>query len=58
VRRGRLPRHRWADRDPEGSETSVLLLDRQDGRLLSRVDLSDEARHTKLYSVLPIEVTG
>ncbi len=58
VRRGRLPRHRWADRDPEGSETSVLLLDRQDGRLLARVDLTDETRHTKLYSVLPIEVTA
>lgn len=58
VRRGRLPRHRWADRDPEGSETSVLLLDRQNGRLLARVDLTDEARHAKLYSVLPIEVTA
>lgn len=58
VRRGRLPRHRWADREPDGSETSVLLLDRRDGRLLSRVELSDEVRHTKLYSVLPIEVTA
>jgi hypothetical protein len=56
VRRGRLPRHRWADREPDGSETSVLLLDRRDGRLLSRVDLTDEARHAKLYSVLPREV--
>jgi hypothetical protein len=54
VRRGRLPRHRWAERDPEGSETSVLLLDRADGRLLARVDLTDPQRHTKLYSVLPI----
>ena len=54
VRRGRLPRHRWADREPDGSETSVLLLDRQGGRLLSRVDLTDEARHAKLYSILPI----
>jgi hypothetical protein len=57
VRRGRLPRHRWADRDPEGSETSVLLLDRREGRLLARVVLTDKARHTKLYSILPIEVT-
>lgn len=55
VRRGRLPRHRWADRDPEGSETSVLLLDRGSGRLLARVDLSDRARHAKIYSVLPFE---
>lgn len=58
VRQQRLPRHRWADRDPEGSETSVLLLDRHDGRLLSRVDLTDEPRHAKLYSVLPFEVTA
>lgn len=56
VRRHRLPRHRWADRDPEGSETSVLLLDREDGRLLARVDLTDEVRHAKLYSVLPMKV--
>jgi hypothetical protein len=53
VRRGRLPRHRWAEREPEGSETSVLLLDRADGRLLARVALSDAGRHSKLYSVLP-----
>jgi len=58
VRRGRLPRHRWADRDPDGSETSVLLLDRHDGRLLARVDLTEEDRHAKLYSVLPFEVTA
>jgi hypothetical protein len=58
VRRDRLPRHAWANRDPNGSETSVLLLDRRDGRLLARVDLSDKARHAKLYSVLPIEVTA
>jgi hypothetical protein len=55
VRRGRLPRHRWAEREPEGSETSVLLLDRADGRLLARVVLSDAARHSKLYSVLPTD---
>lgn len=55
VRRGRLPRHRWADLDPAGSETSVLLLDRQHGRLLARVDLTDPTRHAKIYSVLPME---
>ena len=54
VRSGRLPRHRWADREPEGSETSVLMLDRQDGRLLAKVDLTDRARHSKIYSVLPL----
>lgn len=53
VRAGRLPRHRWADREPEGSETSVLLLDRADGRLLARVDLTDRERHSKLYSIIP-----
>ena len=58
VRRGRLPRHRWADREPEDSETSVLLLDRQDGRLLARVDLTDKARHSKLYSIVPLKVTA
>ncbi|MEZ4473417.1 MAG: hypothetical protein R3F60_22045 [bacterium] len=55
VRSGRLPRHRWADRSPEGSETSVLLLDRASGRLLARADLTDPARHAKIYSVLPLE---
>ena len=55
VRRGRLPRHRWANRSPVGSETSVLLLDRTDGRLLARVDLTDSTRHSKLYSVLLTE---
>lgn len=52
VRRGRMPRYRWADHAPEGSETSVCLLDKADGRLLSRVDLTDRERHSKLYSVL------
>ncbi|WP_224242053.1 hypothetical protein [Hyalangium gracile] len=55
VRRGRMPRHHWAHREPEGSETSILLLDLSDGRLLARVDLSDRERHSKLYSILPLE---
>ncbi|WP_224370306.1 hypothetical protein [Hyalangium versicolor] len=55
VRRGRMPRHRWADREPEGTETSLLLLDLSDGRLLARVDLSDHERHSKLYSLLLLE---
>ncbi|MCB9537207.1 MAG: hypothetical protein H6704_13220 [Myxococcales bacterium] len=54
VRRGRLPRHRWADRSPDGSETSVLLIERATGRLSARVDLSDPVRHSKIYSVLPL----
>lgn len=58
VRPNRRPRHRWADVDPARSETSVLLLDRADGRLLARVDLTDAARHSKLYSVLPTQETA
>lgn len=54
VRSSRLPRHRWAEEPPEGSETSVLLLDRRDGQLLARVDLTDAQRHSKLYSILPL----
>jgi hypothetical protein len=52
VRRGRLPRHAWADREPEGTETSVLLLDATNGRLLARVDLTEHERHSKIYSIL------
>jgi hypothetical protein len=55
VRRGRLPRHPWADREPEGTETSVLLLELSSGRLMARVDLSDGERHSKLYSLLPVQ---
>lgn len=54
VRRGTLPRHHWANRDPDGSETSVLLIDRRERRLVGRVTLSDEHRHSKLYSVIPM----
>jgi len=55
VRRGRLPRHRWSDKPPAGSETSVLCIDRQSGRLLGRVDLTDRDRHLKIYSLIPLE---
>lgn len=53
VRPSRLPRHRWSEAEPATSETSVLLLERASGRLLSRVDLT-AARHHKLYSILPM----
>jgi hypothetical protein len=56
VREDRLPRHRWADRNARGSETSVLLIERSSGRLLSRIDLSDKERHSKLYSIVPLDV--
>lgn len=52
VRRGRMPRHRWADREPEGSETSVLLIDRSSGKLCARVEVGEGHRHAKIYSVL------
>lgn len=55
VRRGRMPRYHWADREPEGTETSVLLLDLSDERLLARVDLTDPGRHSKVYSILPVD---
>ena len=53
VRPSRLPRHRWSEAQPAASETSVLLLERASGRLLSRVDLT-ATRHHKLYSILPM----
>lgn len=53
VRADRLPRHRWSEREPRGSETSVLWIDRRTGDLLGRVVLTDHARHSKLYSLLP-----
>lgn len=53
VRPERLPGHRWSEAKPETSETSVLMVDRQSGALLARVDLTDHARHAKIYSVLP-----
>lgn len=55
IRRSRMPRYRWADREPEGTETSLLLLELPQGRLLARVDLSDRERHSKIYSILPTE---
>lgn len=58
VRRGSMPRYRWADREPEGTETSVLLMDVAEGRLLARVDLTDRERHSKIYSILPMGGPG
>jgi hypothetical protein len=45
--------YRWRDLPLAGTETSILALDRATGRLLQRVDLTDRARHSKIYSVLP-----
>jgi hypothetical protein len=53
VRRGRVPAHRWCDRSPDGSRTGLVWLDLDTGDILARVDLSDPARHSKIYSILP-----
>jgi len=49
------PPQPWTNLEPAGSETSVLLLDVRDGRLLARIDLTDTVRNSKIYSILPIE---
>lgn len=46
------------DAATEGSETSVLLLGRLDGRRLARVLLSDSRRHSKIFSILPAQTLG
>lgn len=55
VRDGRLPKHRWSDLPPRGSETSVLCIDRATGRLLDRVEMTDRRRHLKIYSLIEVE---
>jgi hypothetical protein len=52
----RRPPVGWTKDDTAGSETSVLLLDRRDGRLLARVSLTDRDRHSKIYSILPVSM--
>lgn len=46
------PRYRWRDVPFERTETSVLWLERASGRLLARVDLTDRARHSKVFALL------
>jgi hypothetical protein len=46
------PRHRWCDRPFEGTETSVLALDRGSGRLRARVDLRRFGTEAKLFALL------
>jgi hypothetical protein len=55
VRESRLPKHRWSERPTLGSETSVICIERQRGTLVARVDLTDPARHHKIYSLIPWE---
>ncbi len=55
VRPGRPPKYAWNARGPTGSETSVLAIDRATGELAGRVDLTDRARHSKVFAVLPAE---
>ena len=49
----RMPRVRWCDRPFEGTETSVICIDRATGRLAGRVELDDRARHPKIFTILP-----
>jgi hypothetical protein len=53
IREGRMPRHRWCDRPFADTNTSVLCLDRASRRLVSRVDLTDPLRHSKIFALLP-----
>lgn len=46
------PQYPWRDDPPGATETSVLWLDRATGALRGRVDLTDGARRTKIFSVL------
>jgi hypothetical protein len=48
----RMPRHRWCDRPFEETETSVLSIERATGRLASRVELDERARHPKIFTIL------
>lgn len=54
VRRDRLPRHRWADADPDESVTGLVVLDRHGGEVLEYIDLTDRTRHHKIYSIVEI----
>ena len=47
-----MPRDRWCDRPFRGTRTSVELLDRQTGAHLGGVDLTDEARHSKVFAIV------
>lgn len=48
----RKPQYAWRDIPYDQTETSVLLLERETGRLLGRV-LFDEARFAKVFALLP-----
>ncbi|MEM9489131.1 MAG: hypothetical protein AAGC55_08300 [Myxococcota bacterium] len=47
-----MPRYRWCELPFEETETSVLCIERETGRLSQRVVLDDAARHPKIFSVL------
>jgi hypothetical protein len=55
VRDGRLPKHRWSERSPACSETSVICIERGTGHLLARVEMTDRQRHLKIYSLIELE---
>lgn len=53
-----VSRYAWRDVPPERTETSVLWFDLATRGLVGRVDLSDRARHSKIFSLLPARIEG
>lgn len=47
------PRYPWRDAPFEDTETSILWFDRDRGQLIGRVELTDRARHSKIFALLP-----
>ncbi|MGB1012641.1 MAG: hypothetical protein ACPG4T_00795 [Nannocystaceae bacterium] len=54
VRHGRLPKHHWADANPEDSVTGLVVLDRHTHAQQRFIDLTDRARHHKIYSIVEV----
>lgn len=57
-RRGYLPRLPWVDRAAPGDRTGVGLFDRGSGNRISWIDLTDQNRHSKIFSVLQLPLSG
>ena len=46
------PHHAWRDDPFASTETSILELDVQTGRLLGRVEYAEAGRHAKVFSLI------
>ena len=57
-RRGYLPRLPWVDQAAPGDRTGVGLFDRGSGKRISWIDLTDRDRHSKLFSILEVPLSG